>query len=236
MTNDEIRMTNQISNFNIQTRRLRLGDARLDHWCLELDSPFVIFPHSLLWRIGELVSFKSMIVKKNANFPATLWDLIKPIRRLIQRSRQKPPAKVPAALRTISARQQRYDQIVLEMKHRHGIRVRKWRSGTTGCAWQVSYSDGRIVRWIESPYPRGPMSAAVFLHEVGHHAIGFNRYKPRCLEEYMAWQWAMKAMTELGLEIPEKVHRRVELSLRYAVAKARRRGLRKLPLELIKYC
>lgn len=169
--------------------------------------------------------------KKNADFPATLWDLIKPIRRLIQNSRRKPPAARPAF-----ARQQRYEQLVQTMKERHQIKVRKWRKSTTGCAWQVNYADGRTVRWIESPYPAGPMSAAVFLHEVGHHAIGFARYKPRCLEEYMAWQWALKAMTDLGEQIPEKVHRRVEVSLRYAVAKARRRGLRKLPLELIKYC
>ena len=84
--------------------------------------------------------------------------------------------------------QLRYDGLVDEMKKIHGVRVVKWRSSTSGCAWQVQYADGTNARLIESPYPRGPMSCAVFMHEIGHHAIGFNRYRPRCLEEYHAWR------------------------------------------------
>ena len=34
---------------------------------------------------------------------------------------------------------------------------------------------------------RGALSLAVFLHEVGHHVIGFDRYKQRCEEEYHVW-------------------------------------------------
>ena len=121
------------------------------------------------------------------------------------------------------------------MTRRHAIRVRRWRSRTTGCAWEVRYRGGRVARLIESPYPRSPISAAVFLHEVGHHAIGFNRYKPRCLEEYMAWDWALRAMAEHRIEITDRVRRRIENSLRYAVAKAKRRGIKRLPSELVKY-
>ena len=73
--------------------------------------------------------------------------------------------------------QLRYDGLVEEMKKIHGVRVVKWRSSTSGCAWQVQYADGTNARLIESPYPRGPMSCAVFMHEIGHHAIGFNRYR-----------------------------------------------------------
>lgn len=131
--------------------------------------------------------------------------------------------------------QKRYEALVEEMKGRFGLRVRRWRSSMTGCAWIVRYDSGREARLIESPYPRGPMSAAVFLHEVGHHAIGFRTFSPRCLEEYHAWMWALEAMRERGLNVTEAVERRVRLSLHYALAKARRRGLRNIPEELRPY-
>jgi hypothetical protein len=76
------------------------------------------------------------------------------------------------------------------------------------------------------------MSAAIFLHEVGHHAIGFNVYKPRCLEEYHAWAWAVAEMERRGLNVTDAVRKRMAESLRYAVDKARRRGLREVPPEL----
>jgi hypothetical protein len=131
--------------------------------------------------------------------------------------------------------QARYDAVVQEMLSLHEIRVRKWRNGMTGIAWYVTYKDGRSVRLIEAPRPKGPMSAAVFLHEVGHHAIGFHTYKPRCLEEYHAWAWALRTMEEKGLNITDGVRRRMHLSLWYAVQKARRRGIRSVPPELTPY-
>ncbi len=133
------------------------------------------------------------------------------------------------------AMQDRYDALVLEMKALHGIRVRRWRTGTSGCAWLVRYEDGTLSRLIESPYPRGPVSCAVFLHEIGHHAIGWDRRRLRCLEEYEAWQWALGAMRARGLNVTAGVEKRVAESLRYAVEKARRRGLREVPEELRQY-
>lgn len=121
------------------------------------------------------------------------------------------------------------------MLDRYGIRVRKWRSSTSGVAWEVAYADGTRSRLIESPRPRGPISAAVFLHEVGHHAIGLGTYTPRCLEEYMAWKFALEQMHEHGLSITPRVHQRIDEALRYAVAKARRRGLKRLPEVLAPY-
>jgi hypothetical protein len=76
------------------------------------------------------------------------------------------------------------------------------------------------------------MSAAIFLHEVGHHAIGFGTYSPRCLEEYHAWAFALREMERLELNITEAVRTRMHRSLKYAIDKARRRGLRELPPEL----
>jgi hypothetical protein len=75
----------------------------------------------------------------------------------------------------------------------------------------------------------------VFLHEVGHHAIGFHRYKLRCEEEYHVWLWAMQRMRDLGVEPDARVHRRFDRSMQYAVAKAMRRGAKRLPESLRRF-
>jgi hypothetical protein len=128
-----------------------------------------------------------------------------------------------------------YGSIVDEMKSRHSVRVRRWRSNMTGCAWRVRFHDGRVINWVEAPYPKTPISLSIFLHEVGHHVIGFDRYRLRCEEEYHAWRWAIDAMRSQGVEPDEKVRRRVELSMRYAVGKAMRRGLKQVPETLTHY-
>ncbi len=128
--------------------------------------------------------------------------------------------------------QDRYDSLVLEMRAAHGVRVRRWRTSSSGCAWLVRYDDGTTSRLIEAPYPRGPVSCAIFLHEIGHHAIGWDRRRLRCVEEYEAWRWALEAMRARGLNVTPAVEKRVAESLRYAVEKAMRRGLRAVPEEL----
>ncbi len=192
----------------------------------------------------------------------TLWDLIEPIAKRFRvkvappslplrrdraapvRARVKPPT--PARCRTPKAASRtsrskpasmldRYDRMVQVMLARYNVRVRKWRSSSSGCAWQVIYRDGTVANLIESPRPRGPLSAAIFLHEIGHHAIGLDVYKPRCLEEYHAWMFALTAMKEHDLNITDAVHDRVRRSLKYAVAKAKRRGIRSLPPELLEF-
>ncbi|CAN5578615.1 hypothetical protein BH20VER1_BH20VER1_31720 [soil metagenome] len=125
-----------------------------------------------------------------------------------------------------------YSELVENVKKHYDVRVRKWRRSMSGCAWRVYYSDGRAINWIEAPIPRTPISLAVFLHEVGHHVIGFDRYRRRCEEEYHVWVWAIRKMRELGVEPDEKVSRRFQLSMQYAVGKAMRRGLKQLPEPL----
>jgi hypothetical protein len=122
-----------------------------------------------------------------------------------------------------------YGPIIELMKQRYDIRVRKWRTNMSGCAWRVYHHDGRVLNWIESPLPRTPISLAIFLHEVGHHVIGFQRFKKRCEEEYHVWVWAINQMRTLGVEPDEKVMRRFDLSMQYAVGKAMRRGIKELP-------
>jgi hypothetical protein len=128
-----------------------------------------------------------------------------------------------------------YTPIVTEMRSRYDVRVRRWRRNMTGCAWRVCYHDGRSINWIEAPRPRTPISLSIFLHEVGHHAIGFDTYRLRCEEEFHAWQFALAEMRRAGVEPDEKVGRRVELSMRYAVDKAIRRGLKQLPQDLLPF-
>lgn len=143
------------------------------------------------------------------------------------------PARADKAARPSA--QDRYDAMTRRMLDLYGVRVRRWRTNMSGIAWELTYADGSRSRLIESPKPRGPMSAAIFLHEIGHHAIGFNVYKPRCLEEYHAWMFSLEQMRKEGLNITESVQRRVDRSLRYAVAKARRRGIKAIPAELKPY-
>src|ERR1700683_4868018 len=125
--------------------------------------------------------------------------------------------------------------IVRTMRCRHRLRVRKWRSNMSGSAWQVRYRSGRVTRWIEAPFPRTPLSLSIFLHEVGHHAIGFQRYKRRCEEEYHVWLWALEQMKKLGVTPDAKVAKRFELSMQYAVGKALRRGIKTLPEPLLQF-
>lgn len=99
----------------------------------------------------------------------------------------------------------------------------------SGCAWRVYYQDGRTINWIEAPYPKTPISLAIFLHEVGHHVIGFDTFKHRCEEEYHAWLWAINQMKRLRVPIDYRVQRRFERSMQYAVDKAMRRGIKQLP-------
>jgi hypothetical protein len=125
--------------------------------------------------------------------------------------------------------------IVRDMKRTYDIRVKKWRTTMSGCAWRVYHADGRSVNWIESPFPKTPISLAIFLHEVGHHVVGFERYKKRCEEEYHVWVWALNQMKKLGVQPDARVRRRFDLSMQYAVDKAMRRGIKHLPQPLHRF-
>lgn len=150
------------------------------------------------------------------------------------------PVRVPASAAApgparVTKKAALYDTMTREMLQRYDIRVRKWRSSMSGVAWYVTYRDGSIQRLLESPKPKSPMSAAIFLHEVGHHAIGFNVYKPRCLEEYHAWQYSLAQMRQWNIPITPRVMQRYQRSMKYAVGKAKRRGIRELPSELLPF-
>ena len=105
----------------------------------------------------------------------------------------------------------------------------------TGCAWRVTHADGRTTNWIESPVPRTPISLAIFLHEVGHHVIGFDAYRRRCEEEYHAWAWALARMAAVGCPPDGRTLARFDLSMRYAVGKAVRRGMGSIPPPLARF-
>lgn len=144
-----------------------------------------------------------------------------------------PPAPLGARRRARgAARRPNYDALVVEMKERYGFRVRRWRRSMSGCAWELRYADGSTRRMLEAPYPKSPISCAIFLHEVGHHAIGLGAVRPRSLEELRAWQWSLAAMEERGLAIDERTRERFRRSMEYAVAKSIRRGVREVPEEL----
>lgn len=162
----------------------------------------------------------------------TLWDLLDPPPKPGPKPAIKPAPKRRAITEPQPRATDKYLAMERDMLARYAIRVRKWRSTSSGVAWQVHYRDGSMARLIESPRPRGPVSAAIFLHEIGHHAIGFDTYKVRCVEEYHAWRFSLDQMAEHAIAITPRVRKRVAESLEYAVAKALRRGLRVVPSEV----
>ena len=164
-------------------------------------------------------------------------ERVQPERERAQPERVKPvpPRVKPRAPRGIDhsrRAQQRYDAIVEDSLAQHGLRVRRWRNSLSGLATLRIYRDGSQDRTIESPYPTSPLRLAIFLHEVGHHVIGLGVFRPRCLEEFHAWRYAIDRMNEMGLPTEGTVQRRFEWSMQYAVAKSVRRGIRALPVEV----
>ncbi|MBC7783415.1 MAG: hypothetical protein H7144_06200 [Burkholderiales bacterium] len=151
---------------------------------------------------------------------------------LVHKLRHPASFIIPAARADDTASMADFDHIVNSLKDRYDIRVRRWRKTMTGCAWRVYFHDGRAINWVEAPYPKSPISLAIFLHEIGHHVIGFSTYKRRCEEEYHAWVWAIREMKKLGVAADRRVQERFARSMEYAVAKAMRRGIKTLPRQL----
>jgi hypothetical protein len=145
------------------------------------------------------------------------------------------PLTKPAPMPISQLNMNHFATIVRDMRRKYDLRIRKWRTTMSGCAWRVYHADGRAVNWIEAPYPKTPISLAIFLHEVGHHVIGFEKYKKRCEEEYHVWLWAIREMKKLGVEPDARVQRRFDLSMQYAVDKAVRRGIKQLPVTLHRF-
>jgi hypothetical protein len=108
------------------------------------------------------------------------------------------------------------------------VRVCHWRGNMSGIAWI-----GHPQRPIETPHPRSSLSFAVLAHEVGHHVLGSVR--PRWREEQLAWQFAFAQMERLDVPLTDSVRARYAASMRYALAKALRRGLREIPAELAEF-
>jgi hypothetical protein len=125
-----------------------------------------------------------------------------------------------------------YAAAVDKLTERYAIRVRRWREDASGCAWRTLLSDGSHANWIEAPYPTSPLTLAVFLHEIGHHAVGLDRFELRCEAEYEAWQWSLQQMRQLNVRPDRDVYERYELGVRYAVFEEMSRGARNLPESL----
>lgn len=122
-----------------------------------------------------------------------------------------------------------YNQLVAEMKAQYGISIRKWRSSMSGVAYELHYNNGDVRRMISAPRPRSPVSACIFMHEVGHHAVGFRKFRPRCLEEYHVWQWAFEQMRKRAIPVDRRVERHYRRSMYHYVRLAKKRGLKVLP-------
>jgi hypothetical protein len=188
-------------------------------------------------QLSFLKIWDAILGRSGGRVEVTAAPVPRPVQRVAPKKKapRRAAARGTVAERAPRAMAEKYDAMMRDLLQTHGVRVRKWRTGMSGVAWSVRYRDGRVVRLIEAPKPVGPMSAAVFCHEIGHHAIGFDVYKPRCLEEYHAWAWALAEMERRGLNVTDKVRERMRKSLEYAVAKSLRRGIKSLPEEMTPY-
>jgi hypothetical protein len=148
-----------------------------------------------------------------------------------QTSRPQTRARSSSPRRTETATDDIYRQLVADLKARYKISIRKWHTRMAGVAYELQFQDGRIKRLIAAPRPRSPVSAAIFLHEVGHHAIGFHRYSLRCLEEFYVWQWTFREMTARQIPIDERVLRHYRRSMQHYTRLARQHG-HEVPREI----
>ncbi len=75
--------------------------------------------------------------------------------------------------------------VVDEMKAKYDLHaVRRWRSEHERLRHGASTSTTvRSSTGSNPPSRKHPSSLSIFLHEVGHHAIGFDRYRKRCEED-----------------------------------------------------
>jgi hypothetical protein len=154
---------------------------------------------------------------------------------IVPRPAGEAPALLPMGRREwLGAPAEPYAALVRELKERYKISIRKWRNHMSGVAYELTYRDGRIKRLISAPRPRSPVSAAIFLHEVGHHAIGFRRYSPRCLEEYYVWQWVFREMKSREIPVAPRVLRHYRRSMYHYVKQARAGG-QHVPHDLIHF-
>lgn len=96
--------------------------------------------------------------------------------------------------------------------------VRRYRTSMTGRAFT------RADDWgIEAPEPKGPISFAVFAHEIGHQMLHREGRRSRWLEEVEAWEYALAQFERFDLPGQEKAQADAAKSLVYAAAKANRR-------------
>lgn len=143
--------------------------------------------------------------------------------------KQKGASRRERRQRNVTTRiEGRYAAQALHLLREHNVTVCHWRSSMTGIAWL-----GHPDRVIEAPHPKSPMSFAVLAHEVGHHALG--RMRPRWHEEQQAWLFAFNAMEAHDIPLTDNVVERYHGAMRYALAKALRRGLKEIPAAMVEF-
>ncbi len=123
------------------------------------------------------------------------------------------------------------EAVVRSLLAAYPVRVMRWRKSLSGVAWHVEKKGVFVETRIEAPRPRTPLSFSIFAHEIGHHLQHMERasWPSRMEQEHDAWERAFVLMREHGVPITEKVEKRFHDSMRYALAKALRRGARRVP-------
>lgn len=113
-----------------------------------------------------------------------------------------------------------FDHAFQQLLKESGCTVRRYREhGLTGIAY-VSDDD-----WgIECPRPTTARRFATCAHEIGHQLLHRESSKPRWLEEWEAWDYALKQFARFDLPGVEDAIKDAAECLRYAAKKAERRA------------
>lgn len=120
----------------------------------------------------------------------------------------------------MTTRDSLFEAAAQQLLKESGCTVRRYRERTlTGVAYTSDDDWG-----IEVPRPTTARRFATFAHEVGHQMLHRHNSKPRWLEEWEAWDYALKQFARFDLPGVEDALKDAAKCLRYAARKAERRA------------
>lgn len=112
-----------------------------------------------------------------------------------------------------------YELAFAQLLKESGCTVRRYRENTlTGVAFTNDDDWG-----IEVPRPTTARRFGTCAHEIGHQMLHRHNSKPRWLEEWEAWDYALKQFVRFDLPGAEAAMKDAAKCLRYAAKKANRR-------------
>ncbi len=107
----------------------------------------------------------------------------------------------------------------------------------TCTCWSRPHAHPKERKICKMPLPTGRKSLFSFLHEVGHivHPRGGIKKELRAVEEYYATCYAKEEIRKHGISVSKQQSRDYDRYIRRCLARALRRGLKKVPKEIARF-